>query len=366
MKEAPIYLHGLNGLRAIAALSVVFAHISQKGVADFGFPRLFDLPMAGYGVTLFFVISGFLITFLLLKEIKKTDTVAVSKFYMRRILRIWPIYYLFIIVSILVFAILHKSNQILVNQLWFYIFFAANFPFIAQNGILILVHYWSIGVEEQFYLFWPWVAKYSKTKLLRMAILILILLLSAKILSWFLWGSPSLIYRFFMVTRFHCMMIGAIAAILYFSQKKSFISIASHKLTQLLSWSLFFTMGFGLIHIPAVIGQELIALAAVSMIMGQVVSAKRIINLETKVFDFVGKISYGIYVIHPLIILLLSSFFKPLEINLSLKYGLVYFTVIGSTLFLAWLSYKYYEKPFLNLKTKFMVIKSSNSKLENW
>lgn len=80
MKENPIYLTVLNGLRAIAPLSVVLAHVSQEGIADFGFPRLFDLPMAGYGVTLFFVISGFLITFLLLIEIKKTDTVAVSKF----------------------------------------------------------------------------------------------------------------------------------------------------------------------------------------------------------------------------------------------------------------------------------------------
>ncbi|MGC3978989.1 MAG: acyltransferase [Paludibacteraceae bacterium] len=91
MKTTPVYLPGLNGLRAIAALSVVFAHISQKGIADFGLPFFIDLPMAGYGVTLFFVISGFLITFLLLKEQAKKQTIDIKKFYVRRILRIWPI-----------------------------------------------------------------------------------------------------------------------------------------------------------------------------------------------------------------------------------------------------------------------------------
>ena len=61
MKSRPIYLPGLNGLRAIAALSVVIAHVSLKGIADFGLPSKPHLPMAGYGVTLFFVISGFVI-----------------------------------------------------------------------------------------------------------------------------------------------------------------------------------------------------------------------------------------------------------------------------------------------------------------
>lgn len=365
MKEDRIYLSGLNGLRAIAALSVVIAHISQEGIADFGFPRLFDLPMAGYGVTLFFVISGFLITYLLINEIRKTDTVSVSKFYIRRILRIWPIYYLFVLISFFVFSILKQSDQILVPELWYYIFFAANFPFIAQNGILILVHYWSIGVEEQFYLFWPWVARFSKSKLLKVAVLILILLFAAKIISWFVWGSPSFVYRFFMVTRFHCMMIGAISAILFASQHQLFIRIFSHKLIQAMAWFLFFVMGFGLIRFPAVIGQEFIATVSVSMILGQVIIERRLFNLELPIFDFIGKISYGIYVIHPLIVMLLSRLFKPLEMNLFLKYVLVYFAVIGLTILLSWLSYRYFERPFLNLKTKFMIVKSSNSMLMN-
>ena len=88
MNETKIYLPGLNGLRAFAALSVVIAHLSLKGIADFGLPVVDDIPMAGFGVTLFFVISGFLITYLLLIELDKQSNIDIKKFYVRSILRI--------------------------------------------------------------------------------------------------------------------------------------------------------------------------------------------------------------------------------------------------------------------------------------
>ena len=166
MQNAPIHLSGLNGLRAIAALSVVVAHVTLDHIADFGFPNNFDFAMADYGVTLFFVISGFLITFLLLKEIENTSTISVPKFYARRILRIWPIYYLFIIISFIVCWIFNSEIQFYNQNFWLYIFFASNIPLVFHQQIFILAHYWSIGVEEQFYALWPWLVKFSKNKLL--------------------------------------------------------------------------------------------------------------------------------------------------------------------------------------------------------
>ena len=363
MKNEKIYLPGLNGLRAIAALSVVIAHISQKGIADFGLPFLTELPMAGFGVTLFFVISGFLITYLLLQEVYKHGDVDIKKFYLRRILRIWPIYYLFMLVCVGVFYMHGKQSEILSKEIWFYIFFAANVPFIFQQGILILVHYWSIGVEEQFYLFWPWVVQISKNKLLKIAVVILLVILLLKIVFWWLLGNDSIAYRFINVTRFHCMMIGAIGAIFYFEKNIRFASIFSSIIVQFISWMLFLLMGFSIIHIPPVIAHEVIAVASLSMIMGQVIVKQRIINLENKPLDFIGKISYGIYVIHPIIVLLLSQLFKNMDMAVSIKYVLVYSSVVLSTIVVAWLSYTYFEKPFLKLKTKFTVVKSSNSML---
>jgi len=365
MKESPIYLPGLNGLRAIAAISVVIAHVSLRGIADFGLPDLIDLPLAGFGVTLFFVISGFLISYLLLQEMKKRDVVDIKKFYLRRILRIWPIYYLFILFSIGMFFLLGRQNEILLKEMWFYLFFAANIPFIFQQGILILVHYWSIGVEEQFYLFWPWIVNYSKNSLLKIAVIIFLVIMLIKILFWWQLGVDSYAYRFLSVSRFHCMMIGVIGAIMYFNKQIRFNRLLSNKMVQLIAWMLFLLMGFNIVHIPAVIAQEVVAFASLSMIMGQVFVKRRIINLENKFCDFFGKISYGIYVIHPLIILLLSRLYKNLEVTIEFKYVLVYSTVVLSTIFIAWLSYTYYEKPFLKLKTKFAIVPSSNSMLSH-
>ena len=332
-----IYLPGLNGLRAIAALSVVFAHISQDGIADFGLPAVAEFPMAGFGVTLFFVISGFLITFLLIKELNKTNTISIGKFYLRRIFRIWPIYYLFIFICFVVFQLTEEQQPLSNPQMWWYVFFAANIPFIFQNGILILVHYWSIGVEEQFYLFWPGLVKLSRSNLIVTATMLLVFFLILKLVFWYFLGNQSYLYRFISVTRFHCMMIGAVGAILYLN-KSIIINILQNKTVQFISWMLFLTMGIGFLYIPAVVSHEIIAVASLSMIVGQISVKERLFSLENYFFDFIGKVSYGMYVIHPLIVYLLSKFYKNLNIYLSLKYFLVYFSVIGLTILFAWIS----------------------------
>jgi len=363
MKESPVYLPGLNGLRAIAALLVVISHISIKEIGDFGLPYLIVLPMAGYGVTLFFVISGFLITYLLLQEKELKQTIDIKKFYMRRILRIWPIYYLFLIICVIVFFILGKSKDICIQDMWFYVFFAANIPFVFQQGILILFHYWSIGVEEQFYLIWPWIVKKSKTTLFKTALSIFSILFLLKVVFLLVLGSKSFEYRFINVTRFHCMMIGVMGAIMYFEKQILFLNFFSNTVMQFISLLLFLLLGFQIIHIPALIVNEVIAFVSLSMILGQVTIQNRILNLENKLFDFIGKISYGIYVIHPLIIFLLSRLFINLEISTGIKYFFVYFSVISLTLFFTWISYTYFEIPFLRLKKKFSIIQSSNTML---
>lgn len=366
MKDETIHLSGLNGLRAIASLSVVISHINLlPNISDFGLPSLFafSISIGAFAVTLFFVISGFLITFLLIKEIEKRKDVDTKKFYMRRILRIWPIYYLFLIISIFAYVVLGNQSVILKNSLFFYIFFSANIPFIIkQGGLSMIFHYWSIGVEEQFYLFWPWVVNLSKNLLLKIAIIIFTLFFGFKILSWINFGVDSISYKFFAVNRFDCMMIGAIGAMLYVHQNISFINLFSNKIIQLLSWVLLILVSVNVIRLPWPIAHEIVSVAVLSIIMGQITVNKRIVNLENKVCDFIGKISYGIYVIHPLIIFLLSIVFRQLQMSLSLKYILVYCSVIIITIFTAWLSFNFFEKPFLNLKTKFAVIQSSSSK----
>ena len=357
-----VHLSGLNGLRAIAALSVLFAHVMMEGISDFRLPIKVELPMAGFGVTLFFVISGFLITYLLLLE-KEKSKVNIKNFYVRRILRIWPIYYLYIGSCLILGFFNNGMHEVFTSTITLYMFFAANVPFILTTGILILVHYWSIGVEEQFYLFWPWVVKFSSNKLLFISIGIFILLFGLQSIMWFLHGHNDIIYRILMVTRFHCMMIGAIGAILYKNQNLLFLQVVQQKWLQILSWGIFILMGIGVLNFPAPMATEIIAFISLFIIMGQVTIKSRMINLERNIPDFLGKISYGIYVIHPMVIFSLSMLFKQIEINLYLKYALVYISVFTITIVLAYLSYEFYEKPFLSLKSRFSTVLSYNSRL---
>lgn len=209
-------------------------------------------------------------------------------------------------------------------------------------------------------MFWPGLVKLSKNKLIITATILLVSFLILKLVFWYFLGNQSYLYRFISVTRFHCMMIGAVGAILY-TNKSIIINILQNKIVQFISWVLFLTMGIGLLYIPAVVSHEFIPVASLSMIVGQISTKNRIFSLENYFFVFIGKISYGIYVIHPLIVFLLSKFYKHLDIYIPVKYFLVYTSVIGLTILFAWISYKYYESPFLKLKSKFTIVKSSNS-----
>ena len=306
---------------------------------------------------MFFVISGFLITYLLLHEQEQSHTVSIPKFYMRRMLRIWPIYYLYLLIAVFATGTWHDSN------IWYYCFFTANIPFILSAAIWPIVHYWSLGVEEQFYLFWPWLVKltHGKTKrLLTIAVIICLAWLACK------WGiyltcGTNTAYRLFAVTRFDCMMIGAIGAILYFIKSKLFTELLMNRLIGLICLLLLFFSQPWADMVPSPVRPQLIAVLSVVCIASQLDNP--IINLENRMCDFVGKISYGIYVIHPLLIFGFSFLFRTADLQLPTIIAtiLIYCIITAATIFVAWLSYKFFENPFLRMKNKFAIIHSQNS-----
>jgi peptidoglycan/LPS O-acetylase OafA/YrhL len=136
-------LAGLDGLRAIAAFMVVFYH--------FGIPFV----SGGAGVLMFFVLSGFLITWLLLRENDEQGTVSLRKFYMRRSLRIFPAFYCYSAVLFGVIILRHHA-RIVWPQAVAALFYVSNY-YQALNGDpnTGLSHTWSLAIEEQFYVIWP-------------------------------------------------------------------------------------------------------------------------------------------------------------------------------------------------------------------
>jgi peptidoglycan/LPS O-acetylase OafA/YrhL len=359
-KDDVIYLRGLNGLRAIAAIAVVISHTFSPTFGDFGVKFQLKIPFTQFGVTMFFVISGFLITYLLINEQKSTQNIAIKKFYIRRILRIWPIYYLVIFGLPFLFMLSGEKLDTILNQntLW-YLFFAANIPFILHTGIDLIVHFWSIGVEEQFYLVWPHIVK-KWNRLLVVCVVLICVLITLKIFFWYLLGTSSIAYRTLSVTRIHCMLIGGVGSILYIEKKRWFLRFCTNQLVQFGSWLSLILVGFGLLHIPAIIAHESVAFVSLVIIIGQIYSTKSIFSLETKPFNFLGKISYGIYVYHTIVIYGISKLIKMFEIDRLPKIVLAYVSVLATTIFFSYVSYTYFEKYFLKMKDAFAVIKSTN------
>lgn len=366
MNNKPIYFPGLNGLRAIAAIAVVLTHITLK-LDEFGLnPFIFGMHKDGtakgvylgsYGVTIFFVLSGFLITYLLAAE-KAQSGISVKKFYFRRILRIWPLYYLYLAVSIITIMVFNLGlNR---ESLFFYIFYAANIPSILVTTLPLLGHYWSLGVEEQFYLFWPWVIKKIHNPVIPILTAIITLIVIKALLHFY--HPDSFLESAIHITRFHCMMIGALGAIFYRQNNKLFLRIIDNKMAQIACWGVIFLVTINKFHFISIIDNEVIAVVSLFLIIGQINIKNRIVNLETSIFDYLGKISYGIYVIHPLLIFLFSRLLFQLNVPPLYKYFIVFFTIIAATILTAHLSYTYFEKYFLGLKKKFVVIKSSATK----
>ena len=370
----PIYFPGLNGLRTLAALSVVVFHLTldfdRFNLSPYLFGTLADgkpkgFAMAGFGVTIFFALSGFLITYLLLAE-KKQQEINIKNFYFRRLLRIWPLYYLYLAAAVAVifyFKLYFNGGTLLL-----YIFFAANFPFILENIPFIaestlpyLRHYWSLGVEEQYYLFWPWVVKKVNNKLQIFVIVFIVVFVLLKCFFHFFY-MKTIVAASFNVIRFDCMLIGSLGAIYYFNQQALFLKIAGSKLAQAIAWIVILLLLLNKFHIASVIDHEIVSAVTVMLIIGQITVKNRLVNLDIKIFDFLGKISYGMYVIHPLIIFFSAMLLKDINLPTVIKYIVAYAFVVGATIFLSWLSYEYFEKRFLKIKARFTAVASSNTR----
>ena len=349
-----IYLKGLNGLRAIAAISILISHVSQPEYSNFS-SSILAIKTGFDGVTLFFVLSGFLITFLLLNEDKKSK-IDVKKFYVRRILRIWPLYYLFIVFCLVVCFIYNDKTEIFSNSIFYYLFFTANIPFALAQGVHLIMHFWSISVEEQFYAFWPWFIKIFKNKLFISIFYFIVFLFLVKFSARFFLGKDDFIYRIITVTRFHCMLIGALAAIIYFQKFNKILNFMTNKFVQIFFLMLFVLLTFNLLKIPAIVSAEITSIISVFIILGQVENKNFKFSLETKMLNFLGKISYGIYVIHPLMIYLVSKNYNY-KAHSSLENNIyIYGIVILLTIVLSKLSYELFEKKFLKMKSKYTIV----------
>ncbi|MEP1087412.1 acyltransferase [Algoriphagus sp.] len=354
-----LYYKGLNGIRAIAALSVLFSHIINGANQLYPELKIHSLDMANYGVTMFFTLSGFLISSLLLIEQDRTGMVKLKDFYIRRILRIWPIYYLYIFISIASLYFLMDINIVNVDILYYLTFFA-NVPFMLGAGTMAISHLWSIGVEEQFYVFWPWFFFNTKNILKKLIFFVSIFYL-LKVIAFlaFKFTDYDIFYSILKVNRFDCMGIGGIGAVLY-HYKSRVIDFFTSNPAQWLVLGCLVLMLVEKFRFSLLLDHQLVSLVTLSLILSNISLRKPLLNLENAFFNFIGKLSYGIYVYHKLIVLLLIYYINPISIPNGMKVGVLFFLSLFLTFLISYLSFNYFEKWFLKLKYKYATVKSTS------
>ncbi len=381
-QENRVYFKGLDGLRAIGALTVVFAHL-ELIKSEFSIPNLLHLSFykntSGHlGVILFFVLSGFLITYLLMVEKNKFKTISIKRFYFRRILRIWPIYYLILILLLFVFPNIiqlpynakPEFANLLDNYPTLLIFFlmAPNLMCFGIPGIGGGFHLSSIGTEEQFYIFWPWLIKWFKNLLIPLFFIFIVFALAPNFLDYLnnhFFEKNSTTYQFIKQLRIFteffkidCMALGGVFAYIYFKNKTKLLNIIFNRYTQILSLSI----GFGCWILGVNISffkDEIFALFFAVIILNTAVNPNKIISFNYKWLNYIGKISYGIYVYHWIIILFVLNFIIQFKEN-SFMFNIVLYTIsIGLTILVSHFSFYKFEKYFLRFKDRFSQIKSN-------
>jgi peptidoglycan/LPS O-acetylase OafA/YrhL len=308
---------------------------------------------SGFGVNLFFTLSAFLICKLLLRERASTETISIKDFYIRRVLRIWPLYYTGLAVGVL-YALLPMGDRNSMRPLgWFAVFLST--VEIVRHGWPNNPMYplWSISIEEQFYLIIPGFVKYGGRKLLYA--LCALVLISSNIYLYYLGqiGVSDSRVSADPLVQFESFVAGILICLLL-----------RGRTPMLLAWVriLLFSAGLAswfcavhLIHLRfgpdssnpggcfLVIGNALVALGAAMMLL-TFLGASASITPSWAVY--LGKISYGMYVFHAVVSMAVLNLLPPAESNRALIYVGKLGLVIALTVLIAAISYRFLESRF--------------------
>jgi peptidoglycan/LPS O-acetylase OafA/YrhL len=352
-KNNKTHFRGIDFLRFIAAFSIVLYHYSVTFQNKFAKPIKMMLHNLGIGVDLFFIISGFLIVYLLIVEKERLNTIALFKFYGRRILRIFPVYYLVVGIAYLLY---HNTNPEI--QFSKFLFFLSNFWMIDINGWTVspLIPLWSICIEEHFYLVIPLLLTFLPQKAFPILFYTIILI--------------SIVFRIYITetvefnwmsiychTLSKCDMLAAGGLMAYYFQsKKTTINFSNYVLfgttvflitmmtfVDSADYSTWYFAAFRkyIFSIPLLLLFYIIVLQPEKNPL-----IKFLINI--RIVNYLGKISYGLYMYHNLV--------PGLTIGIIKNYPILTFLInILFTIIIATVSYEFFEKQFLKLKTKFEV-----------
>ena len=340
------YMPQLDSVRAIAVSLVFIHHWVPEGYH-------YGVNWGQAGVRLFFILSGFLITLILFRCRQANDVKkALKSFFARRFLRIFPLYYLTLAVAY--FFHIPPAQE----AVWWYVLYLSNFRmFFFQRWDYYLAHYWSLAVEEQFYLLWPWLVCFvSNHKTLLLACVMVGIGVA----------TPFLFHGLLPGTTHHTILTFANFDALGFGAILAFAKVGNRIAERIRSLSI---IGFPLLAILAIaaefgwtvpryhyfVNQTLVLLCLVWVVKEAAVGFNGLLGriLDSSLAQYLGRISYGLYVFHGFAPLYTQAWATELDkpwITAGINGALINLTF---TVVMAMLSWHLFEQPILKLKSRF-------------
>jgi peptidoglycan/LPS O-acetylase OafA/YrhL len=332
------YLPQLDGLRFFAFLAVFAEHAVVIGLGKNGG---WLARVGSYGVDLFFVLSAFLITELLLKERERYGTLNVQAFLARRILRIWPLYF-----GVLALAfIFRKPLELSSSELAIFAVFLGNYAQVIVPAALstpVINALWTVSIEEQFYLSWPWLLrKFTRRDIVWFAIC---LLLGGALSRAIVFTSVSGVQRGLLIIqgtpcRIDAIAVGLAISASGFRLRRAWLALPSVGAVIAGGWWMWVVDS----PLSTVIAPLIVGIACGGLLL----SGMNIPWLGWRPLRYLGRISYGLYVFHgPCLLMARKIGIAVVPIGLLL------------TIAVAAASYRWFEAPFLSLKQRFEVMPS--------
>jgi peptidoglycan/LPS O-acetylase OafA/YrhL len=361
---ARFYHPELDVLRFFAFL-MVFCHHAFPHDPQFwtklGLPQFLANVIAGigatgaFGVSLFFVLSSYLITELLLREKDLIGTLDVRSFYIRRILRIWPLYFAFLALAIILQWIVPGQHITWRAGIWFS-FLAGNW-FIVFHGFpsSVIFPLWSVSIEEQFYITWPAIVRRTtEAGMLLCAGLLLAVATASRIYLGINHTGESDVWCNTFV-QLDPIAIGILLAVLLKGEIPQLSKLVRGAM--LLAGITGLALGalyFGIKNDPLttmriVLGYPSVAIGGALVLLSVLRNHKKRPN---PVLVYLGRISYGLYVFHVLG-LLISNYAVHDQTASLLRYSLRVAVALAATIAMSAISYRWLETPFLGLKQRF-------------
>jgi len=319
---------------------------------------------ATYGVDIFLALCSYLITELLLREKVRTGTVDVKWFYLRRILRIWPLYFFFLALALATNGLI-PNERVSIKAVVAFLLFSGNWWMMsALRSVSVINPLWSLSVQEQFYFVWPPLVRNLGERGLLVAAGVMLFVSNVMRLAIFLAHVGSERYiKFNSFTRLDPIALGIIAAVLLRGRSPA-LSIVRRLLLFVTSFAVLWAVaiflhseadGMEAVHLSSVIGYPLVALSSIGILLS--VLARIPPWYAFRPLVYLGRISYGLYVFHLLGLKLADVIGAHTSFGTRFVkgQGLLGFLL---TVVMAMISYHALEKPFLRMKERFAHVPS--------